>query len=462
MQTQSGQTQTEKGLKNGRRDFLKQSSLGAVGAFLATSAVDVPHVHAAEDNTLNVAIVGCGNRGMGAIRQALNADANLKLRAVADVFPDKSLGGADALITDLTGRGKGNMVDLPKERTFDGFNSYKQAMDALSPGDVVVLATPPAFRPLHFAYAVEKGLNVFAEKPVAVDIPGLKSLRATNEIAKAKGLKVAVGLNNRHKFRTEETVKAIQDGGLGELFSFLVYRCHSAHSLGQRGDRTPLQHQLRRIFNYNWLTGGFIVDALIHNLDICCWANQKLPASALGMGGRLFRRDEDDLIDNANVQFMFDDGKLMHMFTVTMDNTWNGFRAIVHGAKGSAFVGEGVNEPKFYRDWNGQDAFWSPQAGNNDSYQTEHDRLFKSIRDNAEWNEMERGINATFTAILGRMATETGNRVTAEEAWSSTFQYAPNIAELKLDGDSPVMPDADGNYRIARPGKATVNNPYQT
>ena len=278
----------------------------------------------------------------------------------------------------------------------------------------------------------------------------------------AKGLKVGVGLNNRHSFRTEETVKAIHDGKLGELYSFLVYRCQpGVHRLEARGDQTPLQFQLRKIFNFNWLTGGFIVDALIHNLDICCWANMQPPVAAFGMGGRLFRRDQDDLIDNANVQYMFDDGKLMHMYTVTMDNTWNGFRAIVHGAKGSAFLGEGVNDPRFYQNWKGQDPFWQPQAGWNDSYQTEHDMLFKAIRDNTEFNEMDYGIDATFTAIMGRMATETGNEVTAEAAWNSTWQYAPNIDKLTLDGDSPVMPDENGNYPIARPGRATLDNPYQ-
>jgi len=460
------QTQPEQAHKSGRRHFLKQSGLGAAGVLLGTAAISVPHVHAAENNTIHIAVVGCGNRGMSAVRQALNADANVKLRAVADVFPDKSRRAVQDLVRDFTNQEKGHIIDVPPERTFDGFDAYKKAMDTLSPGDVVLLTTPPAFRPLHYAYAVEKGLHVFAEKPVAVDIPGLKSLRETNKQAKAKGLKVGIGLNNRHYLRTAETVKAIHDGKLGDLYSFLVYRCHQAHSLGQRRNLTPLQHQLRRIFNYNWLTGGFIVDALIHNLDICCWANQKLPVAALGMGGRLFRRDQDELIDNANVQFMFDDGKLMHMYTVTMNNTWAGFRAVIHGTKGSACLGEGVGDPGFYANWCGGHEpfrtrpFWRARSEWNDSYQTEHNLLFKAIRENAEWNEMERGIDATFTPIMGRMAIETGQQVTAGEAWSSTFQYAPNIGELTLDGDSPVMPDADGNYRIARPGRATINDPY--
>jgi len=455
MQTQLGKAHT-----SGRRDFLKQSSLGAVGAVLATSAMNVPFVHAAEHNTIKVALIGSGNRGQGAARQAVAADPNAVLWAVSDAYPDRSQGAVRNLRTDFTNRELGHKIDVTPERTFDGLDSYKAAMDTLEPGDVALLTSPPAFRPLHFAYAIEKGLHVFAEKPVAVDIPGLKSMRETNEKAKAKGLKVGVGLNNRHYFRTQETIKAIHDGELGALYSFLVFRCHAAHGLGQRGDLTPLQHQLRRIFNFNWLTGGFIVDALIHNLDICCWANQKLPVAALGMGGRLFRRDQDDLIDNANVQYMFDDGKIMHMYTVTMNNTWNGFRAVIHGEKGSAFVGEGVPNPRFFQSWDGQRPFWTPQSAQNDSYQTEHDVLFKAIRGNTDWNEMDYGIDATFTPIMGRMAIETGQLVTAEEAWNSTFEYAPNIAELTMDSDSPVMPDANGNYPIAVPGRATVNNPY--
>jgi predicted dehydrogenase len=443
--------------QNSRRNFLKQTGALAAGTVLASSMAS--YVHAAANDSIKLAVVGCGNRGMGAIRQALSADPNLKLEAVADVFPDKAQNAVHDLKRDF--QDKESMVDVSPDRTFVGFDAYKKAIDSLDPGDVVLLTTPPAFRPLHYAYAVEKGLNVFAEKAVAVDIPGLKSVLETNKKAKEKGLKVSVGLHGRHYFRTIETIKAIHDGGLGELLSFFAYRCHQAHSLGQRGNMTPLQQQLRRIFNFNWLTGGFIVDALIHNLDVLCWAHQKYPVAALGMGGRLFRRDQDDLIDNASVQYTFDDGKVMHMYTVTMDNTYHGFRSIIHGAKGCCYLGEGTSDPRFHEGWNESGKrFWVAKAASNNAYQTEHDRFFKAIRDNQEWNEMETGVNATFMSIMGRMATETGQRVTAEEAWNSTFQYAPNITELTIDGDSPFMPDANGDYRIPMPGKATIHDPY--
>ena len=444
-----------------RRNFLKQTGiLATAGTVLAGSMV--PRVHAAENNQIKIAFVGCGNRGMGAARQALSADPNAKLWAVGDVFEDKAQNAVKALKAHFEKLEKAAIADVPPERTFSGFDAYKKAMDTLSPGDVVLLTSPPAFRPLHYAYAVEKGLNVFAEKPLAVDIPGLKSMKESNAKAKEKGLKVAVGLNNRHYLRNAEVVKAIQEGQLGELYSFFVYRCHPAHKIGPRGSRTPLQQQLRKIFNFNWTTGGFIVDALIHNLDMCCWANKQLPTASLGMGGRLFRRDKDDLIDNASVQYTFADGKKMHLFTVTMDNTWTGFRAVIHGAKGCAVFGEGVADPKFYKDWKGdlsKDVLWTPQSDKNNSRLTQHGIFFSSIRNNQGWNELDHGIDATFVAILGRMAIETGKYVTAEEAWNSTFQYG-DVSKLTLDSDSPVMPDEDGNYSIPIPGKATVNNPY--
>jgi predicted dehydrogenase len=182
------------------------------------------------------------------------------------------------------------------------------------------------------------------------------------------------------------------------------------------------------------------------------------------LGGRLYRRERDELNDNSSVQYTFPDGKKMLLHTSHIANTWHGFRSVIHGSKGCAILGEGVPDPKFYDDWNDEptgNSFWTPQSKGNTSHQTEHDRFFKAIRENREWNELDYGISATFTGSLGRMAVETGQRLTAEEAWTSTFQYVPDIDKLTLASDAPVMPDAEGNYRIPIPGRATINNPYQ-
>ena len=450
-----------------RRNFLKQTGMLAAGTALANNVI--PHVHAAENDTIKVALVGCGGRGTGAARQTLAADPNVKFWAVADVFSDKSRKAAELLQNEANKPEITSTVDLSRDRIFDGFDAYKKAMDMLSHGDVVLLATPPAFRPLHFAYAIEKGLHVFAEKALAVDIPSLKEFQEPNKMAKAKNLKIAVGLNNRHYFRTEEAVKEIHGGKLGELFTCFVYRSQPRGAGRDPDDSglTTLQSQLRRTFRFTWLTGSSIVDGLIHNLDICCWAKQQTPVAALGMGGRLLRRNKDESIDNAHVQFTFPDGKKMMMYTLGMENTWAGFRAVIHGSKGSAVLGESVPDPKFYEDWNDEPGtvgkpFWMPKSAKNTSHQTELDRFFKAIREDRTWNEMEHGISATFTAIMGRMAIETGKRITAEEAWASTFQYTPNIAEMNWESAAPVMPDANGNYRAPRPGTATVDDPYKS
>ncbi|MDR0869895.1 MAG: Gfo/Idh/MocA family oxidoreductase [Planctomycetaceae bacterium] len=440
---------------NTRRNFLKTAGILAAGTMLAA-----PKVHAAEDNTLRIAVIGCGGRGNGAVRQALNADANTVLWAVADAFKDKAEGSAKAIKADLENKDKGKQFNVPPERTFAGFDAYKKAIGTLRPGDVVLLTTPPPFRALHFTYAVEKNLNIFAEKPLAVDIPNLKLFRESNKKAAEKKLKVAIGLNNRHYFRTEETIKKIQDGGIGDITSLWVYRMHPTHQLHNLGNVSPLEFQLRHIFNFNWTSGGFIVDALIHNLDVCTWAIGQLPVAAQGQGGRLIRQAKDQMLDHAAVEYRFADGRRMMMFAQTMDNTYSTFQSLIHGTKGSAVVGEGVGDPKIFGDWNAdrqrRDAVWTAAAPGNDSYQTEHDLFFKAIRDNQDWNEGERGIGATFTPILGRMAMETGQMVSAEQAWNSTFEYVPNLANLSFDGPFPLVPDAGGNYPQAVPGKTQV------
>ncbi len=445
----------EKRSKTSRRDFLVASGTLVLGASM------IPHVHAAGSETLRMAVIGCGGRGNGAMRQALDADPDVVLWSVADAFEDRAKRSTEAIKEELEKKEKLHQFDVADDRCFSGFDAYKKAMDTLRPGDVVLLTTPPAFRPLHFAHAVEKGLNVFAEKPLAVDIPGLKRLRESNKTALEKDLKIAVGLNNRHYDRTEETIRKIHDGGLGDLTSLWVYRMHPTHKLRpSRGDNV-LDFQLRHIFNFNWTTGGFIVDALIHNLDVCCWAMRQLPVAAQGQGGRLLRKAKDQMIDHAAVEYRFADGRRMMMFAQTMDNTYQSFESIIHGTKGSAVVGEGVGDPKFFADGNAHrqrkdGATWTAQSAWNNSYQTEHDRFFQAIRENKPWNEMETGIGATFTPILGRMAMESGQLVTAEAAWNSEFEYVPDIENLSFDGPFPLIPDENGDYPQAVPGVTKI------
>ena len=441
-----------------RRQFLKTGSLSAAALTMASGAVKA--VHAGENNTIKVAWVGCGNRGAGAVRQALRADSNIQLYAAADAFEDKVNAMVDALADDSDFEGK---VNCPEERRFFGMDAYKKAIDSLDDGDIVLLTTPPAFRPLHYCYAVDspKMINVFAEKPVATDIPNLKMIREANERAMKKGIKVGVGLNNRNYLRTEETVKAVQDGIIGDVNCCWVYRYHGPHNLSPIGNWTPLQHQLRNIFCFDWTSGGFIVDALIHNVDIACWASGEYPIAAQGSGGRTHREVKDQLIDLASVEYIFPSGKRLMLQTRTMPNTWSNFCCCIQGSKGTAHLGEGVGEPACYKGYEGlpfsntrQDAFWTAQQPANNSYQEEHNRLFKAIREDRAWNEMERGIMATFTTILGRMATETGQYLFADQVWESQFRYDSKIryADLTFDGESVDMPDENGDYPIPHPG----------
>ncbi len=442
-----------------RRLFLAKGTLATSASVLASAAIlqggeapkAAPPVHAGETNVLKVVLVGCGGRGSGAIMQALTADKNIKLWAVADAFSDRANNIVAAMKKEFP-----NQVEVSPERIFVGLDGYKKAIDTLGKGDVVILATPPAFRPLHFEYAVSKDLNIFAEKPVAVDVPGLRRIMAANKVAKEKGLHVAVGLNNRHYPRTEETIKAIHDGKLGDIITCWVYRSQQSHRLQPIGTYTPLQHQLRNIFCFDWTSGGFIVDALIHNLDICCWAKNEWPVAAQGVGGRISRQYKDQLIDIGAIEYTFADGKKLMLQTRTMPSVWHFFQANIQGSKGSTQVGEGVREPRIYAGFDmvspSRKSIWEPKSEHYNSYQKEHDVFFEAIRQSKPYNEMDRSVQATFVAIFGRTVMQTGQRLTADEVWKSKYEFAPQIDKLTIDGPSPVMPDAKGDYFIPIPG----------
>jgi predicted dehydrogenase len=445
-----------------RRSFLKSSGLIAAAATVPTLS-STPRVHAGEDNTIKIAWIGCGSRGSGAIRQALTADKNTKLFAASDAFEQRAKNAVNALREQEEFE---KQVDCPEDRMFYDLDGFKHAIDCLDDGDVVILTTPQGFRPMTFEYAAthKKQLNIFAEKPLGVDIPGLKRLQAANEVAKQKGIQVGVGLNNRHYFRTEETALKIRDGGLGDVLTTWVYRLQGPHILNWREHYTPLQNEVSNIFCFDWTSGGFIVDALIHNIDICCWCMDDYPVAAFGSGGRIvdphdkgLRRYKDQLIDCGAIEYIFKDGRRMNLHTRTIPNCWGMFQTNVQGTKGCAQLGEGIGDPAIYegcdmRNPETRKVVWKPESPSNDSYQTEHDLLFDAIRNNKPWNEIEYGLNATKTAILGRTAMETGDYVSMESVWNSTRELVPNVDDLRLDSESPAERDEDGNYWIGTPG----------
>ena len=285
-----------------------------------------------------MALVGCGGRGTGAAVNALSTKGPTKLWAMADVFDDR-LAVQPARRSPSSSR---KQVDVPKERQFVGLDGYKKAIDALGPGGVVLLATPPAFRPIHVEYAVAKGCHVFMEKSFAVDAPGIRRVLKAGEEAAKKNLKIAGGLMSRHYTPLEEAVEQIHDGAIGEVITCWAYREHEPVGFTPKSPgESELAHQIRNYSNFTWLNGSFLLDWLIHNLDVCCWVKDAWPVSAQGQGGRQVRTEPDQLFDHYAVEYTFADGTRLFAQGRHMTGCWGFFGDVIHGAKGSAVLGEG-------------------------------------------------------------------------------------------------------------------------
>jgi predicted dehydrogenase len=441
---------SEKKTRNSsRREFLTRTGAAAAASTLAASAI--PYVHAAEDNTISVALVGCGGRGTGAAADALSTQSGpTKLVAVADVFGYR----LDASLRNLAGQFP-KQVDVPKERQFLGFDAFKKAIDCLGKNGVVLLATPPAFRPPHLEYAVEKGVNVFMEKSFAVDAPGIRRVLAAGELATKKNLKIAGGLMSRHSPALEEAVEKIHNGIIGEVVTCWAYREHGPVGFAAKdANSSEVAHQIRNYSNYTWLNGSFLLDWLIHNLDVCCWVKGAWPVSCQGQGGRQARMEPDQLFDHYAVEYTFPDGTRLFGQGRHMNNCWGFFGDIIHGAKGSAVLGEGIREPRIFKSWQQtpENQIWEFKGNFENQYQVEHERLFKAIRENKPYNEAERCAYAAMVGILGRMAAESGQEVTWKDALASEIVLAPNLEKLTMDSEAPVTPDAQGRYPVAMPG----------
>ncbi|MBM3889681.1 MAG: twin-arginine translocation signal domain-containing protein [Verrucomicrobia bacterium] len=454
-----------------RRDFLKTTAI--VGGSVAGALPVARFAHAAGGDTLKLALIGCGGRGSGAAAQALTADRGLKLVAMADAFEErltKSLENLQAQMKDQPDR-----IDVPKERQFVGFDAHQKAIAA---ADVVILATPPGFRPIHFEAAVQAGKNIFMEKPVAVDAPGVRRVLAANEIAKQKNLKVGVGLQRHHDPGYVETVKRIQDGAIGDIVMLRAYWngagvwCRTRAELEKKLGRKPteMEYQMYNWYYFVWLSGDHICEQHIHNLDVGCWVKGKYPVRAQGMGGRQVRTglDHGEIFDHHFVEYEFDDGSRMMSQCRHIPGCWSSVSEHAHGTKGIAEISgktiRGATEWKFQPPKSSADenapakvkkkgGRKSKSSADNPT-QIEHDHLFAAIRANKPYNEADYGAKSSLVAILGRMCTYSGKQITWEEAMNSKLDLMPKT--FAWDAEPPVKPDAEGRYPIAVPGKSVA------
>jgi predicted dehydrogenase len=446
-----------------RRDLLNTGTLAAAGAL---AGAVIPAVHAAADETIRIALVGCGDRGTGAAAQAMNTKSGpTKLVAMADVFESRLKKSYD----NLNG-GYAKQVDVPIERRFVDFDGYKKAMDALKPGDVVILATPPAFRWAHFTYAIKKKLNVFMEKPISVDGPSSRKMFKLGEESVKAGLKVGVGLMCRHCTVREEQFDRIKRGQIGDLTLLRAYRLAgptaSAFTLPRpKNDKSELLYQVKNFHSFLWASGGAFSDFLIHNIDECCWMKDAWPVKAQGVGGRHYRRISprqtadfiDQNFDSYAVEYTFADGAKLLMEGRTIPGCHNEFASYAHGTKGSAVISASGHTPAKSRLYKSQDMkkanlIWAAPRNEPNPYQTEWDRLIEAIRKNKAHNEVKRGTEASLVTALGRMASHTGQIITYEQMLKCEHEFAPNVDKLKMTSASPIRADKDGKYPVPQPG----------
>ncbi len=421
-----------------RRGFLEASAVTVGGALAATLPL-AGNVHAAGSDLLRIGLIGCGSRGTGAAAQALAADKNVKLVAMGDVFEDrleKSLG--ELKNADKLG-GVADKVDVKPDHRFVGFDAYQKVLG--SGVDVVLLTTPPHFRPLHLKAAVEAGKHVFAEKPVAVDAPGVRSVVATCEAAKKKNLSIVSGLCLRSDYGFRETVRRIHEGALGDVVALRANDYRGPNWARPRQDGwTDMQYQMRNWYNFTWLSGDFNVEQHVHYLDVCSWVmKDQYPVRAIGMGGRQARTGPGTghIYDHFAIVYEYAGGAQLFSNCRQQKGCKNDMSGGVLGSKGRALLSERNKGLSIHTN---SDWFYSGPA--NDMYQTEHDELFASIRAGKPINNGDYMARSTLLAIMGRMAAYTGQQITWEMALNSKEDLSPPEYnwDVKLPDPSPAIP----------------------
>jgi predicted dehydrogenase len=446
-----------------RREFMKRS--GQVAAASALAAAAVPRVHAAEDNTIQVVLVGCGGRGTGAAANALSVKAcPIKLVALADVFENRLKGSLGNLQKQFP-----SQVDVPPERQFVGFDAYQKAMDCLKPGDIAIFATPLAFRWVHFTYAIQKGLHVFMEKPLTADGPTSRRMIQLAEQASAKNLKAGVGLMSRHSRALQQLAERIHGGEIGDVILMRGYRMHGP--LGTFASHpkpdgiSDLLYQTQRFHSFLWAGGGCYSDFYIHVVDHLGWMKNAWPVKAQGLGGRHYhnspdgREYVDQNFDSYAVEYTFADGSKFLMDGRCMNGCIPIYASYAHGSKGLAVVSAHGDCGQPSRIFKGQttersDMVWESkvEGGEQNPYQNEWNDLVDAILGDKPYNEVKRGVEASLVTSMGRKAAHTGQEITFDGLLNSEEEYAPGLDKITMDSPAPVQADENGIYPQPEPG----------
>ncbi len=427
-----------------RRKFVKDSTWVTGGIVLAPSVLTSKPMFKIE-KVLKLAVVGCGGRGAGAVSQALQADKNVKLVAMADAFQDR----LDKTFENLSKMFDKERLAVNPSKKFVGFGSYKKAIEE---ADVVILATPPGFRPQHFEYAVEQGKHVFMEKPVATDVAGIKKVLNSAKLAKENKLNVVVGLQRHYQRSYLEIYKRIQQGDIGKIVSGQVYWNSGGVWVRPRQENwTEMEYQMRNWYYFNWLCGDHILEQHIHNIDVANWFIGEYPIKAQGMGGREVRKGKDhgQIFDHHFVEFEYPGGAVISSQCRHQKGCLNRVSEIFQGTLGTSNTGGTKTALKLY---SGEQLYTHNGDRDKNPYQVEHDELFSSIRSGKIINDAENGARSTMTAIMGRMATYTGKQITWDEAMNSGHKLVPNEDLLSWQSNPPVVLNASGNYPIPIPG----------
>ncbi len=417
-----------------RRDFLATTAAAGTAALAANLSM-VSNVHAGGNDVIRVGLIGCGGRGSGAVVQNLKADPNVRLVAMGDAFQDRLTGCLNRVRNNNQVRDK---VDVPAERQFVGLDAYQHVIDNC---DLVILATPPGFRPLHIQAAVNARKHLFTEKPVAVDGPGIRSVLESYRLANQHGLSIVAGTQRRYQTGYLESMRRIHEGAIGTITSARCYWNQGRlWNRARTDDMTDVEWQVRNWLYFTWLSGDHIVEQHVHNIDVVNWALQTHPVRAVGMGGREVRTEPEfgHIFDHHAIDYEYPNEVHVLSMCRQIPGCENNVSEAVVGTRGSwASPGAGRNRYEII----GPNAWTFSRRDDNQPYDHEHVVLYRRIRSNEPINALQDVAHSTLTAIMGRMSTYTGRAVTWEQALNSE-QDLINEATLRWDMNLPVPPVA--------------------